>query len=240
MNLNFKRLAAAAAFGLCLVSSAFAQDGWSRTDKDIERAVSVDTLKKGKYTLIFINKSADFDLAIKKRLEDIFFINYPKQAKLYNKNTMEKVIFVMDPEYDGIAAAGGGVIRFNPAWFKKNPGDVDIVTHETMHLVQSYPNGAGPGWITEGIADYVRFTMGVDNKGANWSLPEFQESQSYTNAYRITARFLYWIEKNKKKGFVQKLDAAMRSKTYTDEFWKANTGKTVDQLWDEYKKNPKI
>jgi len=32
----------------------------------------------------------------------------------------------------------------------------------------------------------------------------------------------------------------MRSKTYTDDFWKINTGKTVDQLWEEYKQNPNI
>ncbi len=239
MNINFKKLTSAAC-ALLLAAGAYAQDSWSRIDKDIAKAVSVDTLTQGKFNLIFINKSADFDLNLKKRLEEIFFINYPKQVKLYNKKAMEKVIFVVDPEYDGIAAAGGGVIRFNPEWFKKNPGDVDIVTHETMHLVQAYPNGAGPGWITEGIADYVRYTMGVDNAGAKWSLPELQEGHSYTNAYRITARFMVWIEKNKKKGFVQKLDAAMRSKTYTDDFWKINTGKTVDQLWEEYKQNPNI
>lgn len=219
---------------------AHAQNRWDAVDEDIKIATSVDTMKQGKYSLIFINKSVDFDTVVKKRLVEVFFINYPKEAKIYNKKTTRKVVFVIDPDYKGVAAAAGGVVRFNPLWFKKNPGDVDVVTHEVMHLVQSYPDGAGPGWITEGIADYVRFTLGVDNEGANWKLPEFDEKQSYENAYRITARFFYWIEKNIKRGTIKKLDAAMRTKTYSDIFWEKYTGKTVDELWAEYAKKPTI
>jgi len=226
---------------LCFsVKTTFAQNQWSQVDKDLKSAVSVDTTKKGKYTLVFINKSTDFSKEVQQRMTDVFFVNYPKEANLYNKQAMPQVIFVMDPEYTGVAAAGWGVVRFNPEWFKKNPEDIDVVTHEVMHLVQSYPNGAGPGWITEGIADYVRFTLGVDNAGANWTLPDYKAGQSYENAYRITARFLYWIEKNVKKGTVKQLDAAMRNKAYTDAFWKDTTGKTVDELWAEYAGNPVI
>lgn len=223
---------------ILFAKEGYAQDRWNQIEKDIAVAVDVDTIKKGKYTLIFIDKSPDFDGRLKDRLVDVFFINYPKEAKTYNKKTTDKVIFVIDPAYEGVAAASGGVVRFNPEWFKKNPGDVDVVTHEVMHLVQIYPHGAGPGWITEGIADYVRFTIGVDNAGANWKLPDFDEKQSYENAYRITARFFYWIEKNVKKGLVKKLDHAMRTKTFADTFWKENTGKTVDELWADYAKNP--
>jgi len=225
---------------ILLANKAFTQDRWSQVDKDIEVAVDVDTIKKGKYTLVFVDKSSDFDGQLKNRLVDVFFVNYPKEAKIYNRKTTDKVIFVIDPEYKGVAAASGGVVRFNPEWFKKNPGDVDVVTHEVMHLVQVYPRGAGPGWITEGIADYVRFTLGVDNEGANWKLPDFDEKQSYENAYRVTARFFYWIEKNVKKGTIKKLDNAMRTKAYADTFWKENTGKSVDELWSDYAENPSI
>lgn len=226
---------------LCLsLQCSFAQNRWASVEEDLRVAVSTDTIQRGKYSLIFINKSSDFDVAVKRRLIDVFFINYPKEAKIYNKKAAEKVVFVIDPAYTGVAAAGGGIVRFNPEWFKKNPGDVDVVTHEVMHLVQSYPKGAGPGWITEGIADYVRFTLGVDNEGAKWSLPEFSEKHTYENAYRITARFFFWIEQNIKKGTIKKLDAAMRNKAYSDGFWEKNTGKTIDALWEEYAKNPTI
>lgn len=231
-------------FFICFLSmqmqTSFAQRRWDAIEDDIKVAVSVDTIKRGKYSLIFINRSQAFDTLVQKKLVDVFFINYPREAKLYNKKTARKVVFVIDPDYKGVAAAAGGVVRFNPEWFKKNPGDVDVVTHEVMHLVQSYPDGAGPGWITEGIADYVRFTLGVDNEGANWRLPEFNEKQSYENAYRITARFFYWIEKNVKKGTIKKLDAAMRNKIYTEAFWEKHTGKTINTLWAEYAEKPEI
>src|SRR5690606_40488735 len=108
--------------------------------------------KKKQFTLIYINKSKDFDSSIGERLKDVFFINYPKQVKLYNKKSAPQVIFVIDPEYDGIAAAGVGVIRFNPEWFKKNPKDIDIVTQDTMHVVNYYPYNAEPVLFTEVIA----------------------------------------------------------------------------------------
>lgn len=224
---------------LALASSeVYAQRNWNRVTTD--DATAVDTLTKKKYTLIFIDKSPDLDAQVKQRLIDAFFTNYPKEAKLYNKNTAKKVIFIVDPEYKGVAAAGGGIIRFNPEWFKSNPGDIDVVTHEVMHLVQNYPGDAGPGWITEGIADYVRFKLGVDNEGGNWRLPEFSPEHHYTDAYRITARFFHWIEQSKKKGLVKKLDQAMRSKTYNDEFWVKETGMSIDDLWAAYAANPAI
>lgn len=216
----------------------YAQRNWNRVTTD--DATAVDTLTKKKYTLIFIDKSPDLNPQVKERLIDAFFTTYPKEAKLYNKNTAKKVIFIVDPEYKGVAAAGGGIVRFNPEWFKSNPGDIDVVTHEVMHLVQSYPGGAGPGWITEGIADYVRFKFGVDNEGGNWRLPEFQPEHHYTDAYRITARFFHWIEQSKKKGLVKKLDDAMRTKTYNDGFWLKETGMSIDDLWAAYAANPAI
>jgi hypothetical protein len=165
---------------------------------------------------------------------------YPQQAAIYNKATLKTVTFVFDPAYGGVAECANGIITFSPTWLKKMPGDIDVVTHESMHIVQNYPDGAGPGWLTEGIADYVRYTLGVDNAGAPWSLPAFSAGQHYENAYRVTARFLVWVENKKAKGAVRKLDAAMRSKTYTDGLWKKLTGKNVDELWKEYSAHPEL
>lgn len=215
-----------------------AQSNWDEIGES--GIVSRDTFKQKGFTLVFINKSADFNTATGKRMVDAFFTVYPKQAALYNKNTLRKVVFIIDPGYDGVAATAGEIVRFCPGWMKSNPGDIDVVTHEVMHIIQAYPNGAGPGWVTEGIADYVRYSMGVDNAGSHWALPDFSEKQHYQNAYRVTARFLAWIEKHKKKGFVQKLDAAMRSKTYTAQFWNEQAGAGVDELWKEYAANPAL
>lgn len=197
-----------------------------------------ETFKEKGYTLVFNNNYANLDPVLKKRMVETFFKVYPKLAEDFNKNTAKVVTFNVDTNYKAIAEAGGGRITFNPWWFVKSPGDIDVVTHESMHIVQNYGSGSGPGWLTEGIADYVRYKYGVDNAGAKWTLTAFKPEHSYKNAYRITARFLNWLELNGNKGIVVKLDSAMRSHTYKDTLWKDLTGKTIDELWTVYAANP--
>ena len=202
--------------------------------------ITRDSVTQKGITLIFVNKQKGFSEMTKRQMQETFFKIYPKEIKKYNPKSLTRVAMIIDPAYKGVAATAGGVIRVSPEWMKNNPEDVDVVTHEAMHIVQAYPHGAGPGWITEGIADYVRFEMGVNNKAAQWALPDLAQGQSYTNAYRVTARFLYWITKHYKKDFVVKLDAVMRKGGYTADFWKAQTGKSVDELWASYQKQPAI
>src|SRR5438045_2455694 len=111
--------------------------------------ISSDSLVQGKYTLLFINKDTALNPVVKQRMIDAFFKVYPAEAKAYNPKTLQKVIFIIDPSYDGVAATSGRIVRYNPGWFHQHPEDIDVVTHEVMHIVQSYPDGAGPGWITE-------------------------------------------------------------------------------------------
>lgn len=198
------------------------------------------TTSQGGYNLVYLCNAPAFDSSVRKELVRTFFEVYPKQVTRFNKKAVKTVYFFIDTAYDGVAATYGDHIRFNPKWFDKHPKDIDVVTHEAMHVIQSYP-GYDPGWLVEGIADYVRYVMGVDNAGANWSLPAFKADQSYKNAYRVTARFLVWVEKTKKRtDLVDKLDTALRSNTYTPAIWKTLTGKTVDELWTEYAANPVI
>lgn len=199
-----------------------------------------DTIARKDLTLIFIDKDTSLTPAFRQRMIDAHFKQYPRLMKKYNKNSPKQVTFFIDKEYKGVAAAGGGVIRYNPAWFEKNPEDIDVVTHELMHIVQGYGYNGVPGWVTEGIADYVRATLGINNEKANWKMPELKPEHKYSSSYRITARFFVWVTKNYRKDFVQKLDDAARQKNYSDETWKELTGKTVDELWQEYVVNPNI
>lgn len=214
-------------------------DPWNKVGKYISR----DSITQKGYTLIFVNSDSTFAQkgdAVKKRMEETFFEVYPKLAKTYNKKTLKTVIFIIDPGYNGVAATSGSIIRYNPGWMLRTPTDIDVVTHEVMHIVQGYGYSAGPVWLTEGIADYVRYKFGVDNEGAKWSLPNYKAGQSYTNSYRITARFFVWVEKNVNKKLVKELDSQLRAHTYTPESWKNLTGKTLDELWAAYIANPVI
>lgn len=205
--------------------------------------LSMDSVSKGRYTLVFINRDSAFQVRGKEtqaQMTAAFFKVYPRQARRFNKKTTRRVTFVVDPDYQGVAAASGGIIRYSPQWMLKNPGDIDVVTHEVFHLVQSYPGGAGPGWLVEGITDYVRYKYGVNHAAANWALPGFQARHKYTDSYRVTGRFLVWLEKHEDKKIVDKLDAALRSKTYSPQTWVQLTGKTIDELWQGYSQNPML
>lgn len=199
-----------------------------------------DSITRKGYTLIVISKDPQFDPAVKSKLEETFFTVYPRLAKRFNKKTAPKVTFIIDPEYGGVAATSGGKVVYSTKWYQQHPDDIDVVTHEVMHIVQNYGNTSGPGWITEGIADYVRYKYGVANEASNWSLPEVSARHNYTDAYRVTARFFVWLENHKNKKIVDKLDKVMRNNTYRDSFWKESTGKTIDELWAEYAANPKL
>lgn len=199
-----------------------------------------DSFSKKGLALVFINKDSSFSTETKQKMIDAFYKVYPAERKRFNKDAAERVVFIIDPGYKGVAATGGGVVRYNPKWLKDHPEDIDVVTHEVMHIVQNYGRSGGPGWLTEGIADYVRYKYGVNNVAGKWTLPDYKEGQSYTNSYRVTARFLVWLEEQGHTKLVNKLDAALRSHTYMPELWKEVTGKTVEELWAEYAKNPAV
>ncbi|MBC7400528.1 MAG: secretory protein [Mucilaginibacter sp.] len=201
---------------------------------------SVDTTRQNGYQLVFINKNSDFNPAIRKDLVEAFFKVYPVLVSTFNDKTTHEVVFVTDTAYGGVAEASGNRILFSTKYMNAHPTDIDIVTHEGFHLVQAYGGGAGPSWLTEGIADYIRYKYGVDNIGSKWYLPAFKATQSYKNSYRVTARFFEWIDQKVKPGVAVQLDKELRAHTYTEATWAALTGKSVDELWADYAKDPEV
>ena len=195
---------------------------------------------KGGYKLTLTNNDATLDTAELTRLVKTFFTVYPQLAAEYNPGTLKEVTMAVDTAYKGVAATADGKVTIASSWLHKRPEDIDVVTHEVMHIVQDYGDSNGPGWLTEGIADYARYKFGVNNDAAKWSLTEPKPTQSYTDAYRVTARFLVWMEEKVKHGIVKKLDSQMRKHTFTDNTWQQQTGKTLDELWKIYTENPKI
>ncbi|RZK19861.1 MAG: secretory protein [Pedobacter sp.] len=196
------------------------------------------TKKHKGYKLTFISKDPNLDPAVRQNLIDTYFEIYPTLVKTFNNKSTKDVLFVVDTAYKAVAEASGNRILFSAGYMKAHPTDIDVVTHETMHIVQGYGYSAGPVWLTEGISDYIRYKYGVDNVGSKWSLPAFNSKQNYTNSYRITARFFAWLEKNVKPGLVATLDQELRAHQYTAQSWAKLTGKNIDQLWTDYSSNP--
>ncbi|PZP52002.1 MAG: hypothetical protein DI598_01810 [Pseudopedobacter saltans] len=211
------------------------------TDKQkISPVTYIDSSTQNGLTLYYINKTGQQTLSYQSKMINTFFTNYPKLLQDFNPDALKKLNFIVDTAYTGVAYAFGSVIAFGGNYMKNNPNDVDVVTHEIMHIIQAYPGGVAPVWLSEGIADYVRDKYALDNAGAGWSLPNFSANQSYTDSYRVTARFLKWIELHIKPGFVKEVDAAIRTKVYTSNYWLTATGKTVDQLWAQYASKPTL
>jgi hypothetical protein len=149
-----------------------------------------------------------------------------------------RVSIVITDGYRGVAATGGNHVECNSGWFKENrdgeaPG---AVVHELVHVVQQYSRRRGgasnPGWLVEGIADYIRwFKYEPEPTGCR---PRNPDKASYTDSYRTTAGFLNYVVEKHDKEVVVKLNAAMRRGKYSPGLWKEYTGKTVDELWKQY------
>ena len=191
-------------------------------------------------TLVFINQDPGLAPVVKKGLTNVYFQLYPKLTSDFNPMSPRKVEVKIDTSMDGVAYTNSQGIFISSKWLQQHPNDTDLFTHELMHVVQAYPGNSGPGWLTEGIADYVRYKYGLKNTEAKWSLTPFSSKQSYTDSYRITARFLEWLTEKYDKNLVKRLDQNMRNETYSANLWKKYTGKSLDELWQIYSANPDI
>jgi hypothetical protein len=132
----------------------------------------------------------------------------------------------------GVAHAANGKITISAAFVREHRDDWGMVVHELAHVVQAYPPG-GPGWLVEGIADYIRIVKYEPEAPP----PRLDPAKaSYKDAYKTTAMFLEWTEKHHAPQLVVKMNAALRGGTYPDGLWKELTGKTVDELWELFVK----
>ena len=132
---------------------------------------------------------------------------------------------------EGIAWTDGNNIDVTSFWMNLHPEDLGFIVHELVHVHQDYPHFE-PGWITEGIADYIRWGF-YEDKPLDW-FPVDTTLDGYTRSYRITGGFFLWLKNIKSKGIVKILDKAMKSSEYSDSIFAEQTGLSLTQLWKEY------
>ena len=139
----------------------------------------------------------------------------------------------MKGDYNGVAEAGGGRITGSVKYFKAHPNDVGAMVHETTHCVQLYRGRGNPGWLVEGVADYVRFFKYEATKPR----PLAPEQAKYNGSYRTSAAFLAFVTDKYDAQIVRKLNATMRAGKYKEDVWKELTGKSVEELGREWQKS---
>jgi hypothetical protein len=142
-----------------------------------------------------------------------------------------RVLLTLKKSYRGVAATGGGRITGSVSYFKSHPDDVGAMVHETVHVVQNYRTRNNPSWLVEGVADYIRFFKYEPGK-----LGRIDPRRArYDGSYRVSAAFLAYLTEKYDKDIVRKLNRVMREGEYREEVFKQLTGKTVQDLGEEWR-----
>lgn len=246
MKSNIHFAVGASVFLLTLVSLAQAQPAPAAAGRDIIQAGG------GKYQ-ITIDTSATPDLTkwAETKLAPVVKEWYPKIVKLLPSKGFEaprRFSITFSPDMRGVAATGGTHIHCAARWFRQNlKGQaVGAVVHEMVHVVQQYGRARWrnpdakrtPGWLVEGIADYVRwFLYEPQSHGADlvWMRRLRRFTPRYNASYRVTANFLNWVTQKYDADLVPQLNAAARAGRYTPALWTQYTGHTVQALGSEWK-----
>ena len=142
-----------------------------------------------------------------------------------------QITMTLRKDYKGVAAATGNRIVWSVKYFQDHPDDVGAFVHETAHVVQRYRTRNNPGWLVEGVADWVRFFRYEPGKIGRIN----PDRARYNASYRVTAAFLNYVAEKYDKELVRKLNKAMREGEYKEELWKTLTKKTVQELDEEWR-----
>lgn len=158
----------------------------------------------------------------------IFQQNTPADRK-----NVDRVSLFID-DMDGVAYASNNEIHISARYIGSYSGNVKeeitgVIYHEMTHIWQWNGNGGAPGGLIEGIADYVRLKARF--VPSHWVKPG--QGDRWDQGYDVTARFLDYCN-SLRNGFVAELNKKLKD-GYSANFFVDLLGKTVDQLWSEYK-----
>jgi hypothetical protein len=145
------------------------------------------------------------------------------------------VKIVITYKYKGVAATAGDTIMVDPRYAIAHPDDLGMIVHEMAHVVQGYPT-YDPGWLVEGIADYVRWFFYEPTEKRPKPNPERATAR---DSYQTTGAFLYWAANKYSMELVPKLHAAFQANTYKEDMFKQLTGKSLDELNSEWRETLK-
>lgn len=144
----------------------------------------------------------------------------------------QKITLRIAKKQDAPAYASGPMISVSYEWIKARPNDLGMMIHELTHVIQAYPrNRHDTGWLTEGIADYIRWIR-YEPEAPRRKINI--EKASYRDAYTTTAYFLSYASYKYNRALVPALDRALRKSEDPMPLFEKLTGKTADTLWKEY------
>jgi len=227
-----------AAIALLLASCASASAA-PAASTDARQAGGASVVRDGFSLTWSVLPGASIDDAVKARFTDEFFAVYPLLRERFNPRAPRAVTIAVDPSYAGAANTLGNRVTYSARFLAGNPEDSGSFVHELGHVVQAYPAGTD-WWLVEGMAEYVRYRYARGNAATQWLLlPPFADSK-VQEGYRVTGRFIAWLESRGSDRVVERLDAALRKGSYRGGFWAKETGKDLDAWWSEYLADPSL
>jgi hypothetical protein len=218
---------------LCLAIACF-----SHAEEPVKRNVTKFSAKNGEQLVadVIVDTNDAPDLAEWGLKAGKLCLDWlPKIAALLPSDKFEQprsVTLLFDPKLKGVAHTANGRITIAAGWVRAHPDDWGMVIHELTHIVQDY-KGGGEGWLTEGIADYIRHRHFEKNAGSLAKRID-PDTGTYKQAYTTAAAFLVWLEEKRDKDIVRKVNAASRAGAYNAELFTQYCGAAVDSLWQEF------
>ena len=165
---------------------------------------------------------------------------YPKIVEMLPGTDFEaprSFSVVFDPKYTGVAATTGALVVCNPDWYRKelDREGLGSVVHELVHVVQQYGRRRVPGWLTEGVADYIRWYLYEPESRGCEIPPAAADRVRHDQSYRVSANFLNWVVGQHDKDLLRELNAALREGRYAPPFWEERTKMGLEALAAEWK-----
>ena len=142
-------------------------------------------------------------------------------------------------DIDTPGATLGTTIRISREALKRNPDDHGLLVHELVHALQAYPPRQGPHWITEGIADWIRYFHFEPRRGrAYYTTGEDptwgRKGLDFTAGYLPAAAFLEYLRREYDPNLLWRLNAELHAGRYRDDFFARRGLADLNALWAEF------
>ena len=164
-----------------------------------------------------------------KHLVELWFPTVTQLLATETFHVPKQIRLVIKKKIDAPAYTENDTITISGEWIAAHPNDLGMVIHELTHVVQQYHGGNQPGWLVEGIADYVRWWRYEPDSPR----PRLGPNATYHDSYRTTAAFLAWVSYHYNERLVPELDRAMRANHDPIPIFQQLTGKSPEDLWTE-------
>ena len=190
---------------------------------------------------VFIEGDAKLlDEEVYQKVVDLANDVFPRIRAKYSDRGSMSITITLDGSSAGYLPcyAVGSTVVLNTEWFNDNPTESDVLIETFAAIVMDYNKADKiPAWLLKAMKLYIRDEYALSKKESGFDLPMRYNGNSYESDAESAAAFLKWVRDSQNVDIADRLSRQMRSLDgYNAGVWIDATGKTMEQLWTEYKK----